>query len=72
MPKPKRDVDALTTAQVATMLGVPKSTLNFWLRTGRLVGPPPDATNGYRIWRPGDVEMLRRIIESEQLGDLTK
>jgi hypothetical protein len=65
---PKRDADTLTTAKVAKMLAVPKSTLNYWLRTGRLVGPPPDPTNGYRSWREGDVEMLRRIIESELIG----
>lgn len=60
------DRDQLTTAQVATILGVSKRTLKTWLGNGKVAEPTRNPKNDYRIWKLADVDAIRRIIESEK------
>jgi len=60
------DREQLTTAQVATILGVSKRTLKTWLANGKVAEPARNPNNDYRLWKLADVDAIRRIIESEK------
>ncbi|MCC6538391.1 MAG: MerR family DNA-binding transcriptional regulator [Bryobacterales bacterium] len=55
----KRTASDLNTAQVARVLGVSKKTLYRMLQDGRIPEPPRTERN-YRIWSPGQVELIRQ------------
>ena len=61
--------DALTTGQVAEMLGVKVNTLQKWDLRGKF--PPelrPTRRDGIRIWTRAQVEELKRLINTPYLG----
>lgn len=67
MPRRKftRRTEALTTIQVARILGISTRTLYRELAAGELPEPPRNPDNGYRQWRPQDVEHLRLLLRSK-------
>jgi DNA-binding transcriptional MerR regulator len=50
---------------VAATLGVTKTTLKNWLRSGKISEPLRDPSNGYRVWRAQDVDRIRRMLQGE-------
>jgi len=51
----------LTTLEVAHELKVSKQTLLNWLYSGK-VPEPPRNRNGYRLWSPSRVSLVRKLI----------
>jgi excisionase family DNA binding protein len=56
---------ALTSEQVASILGVSKRTLKNWLRSGKIPEPKRNPRNNYRMWTLTDVEVIRYILRGE-------
>jgi DNA-binding transcriptional MerR regulator len=56
---------ALTSEQVATILGVTKKTLKNWLKSGKVPEPARNPDNNYRIWTLADVDAIRNIIREK-------
>jgi excisionase family DNA binding protein len=55
----------LSSAEVAQMLGVTKTTLKAWLRAGKIPEPERDPSNGYRIWTLQEVDQIRKRLREE-------
>ena len=53
---------ALTTCQVAEILGITKKTLKNWLKASFIPEPRRNPANRYRCWTLEDVEGIRRIL----------
>jgi len=67
---PKIKKRYLTVKEVANLLGVTPLTLRNWDKSGKLKAYR-NPINNYRIYRPEDIELLLREIESKgkiQLG----
>jgi DNA-binding transcriptional MerR regulator len=47
------------------MIGVTKTTLKTWLRTGKVPEPERDPSNGYRIWTLLEVDQIRQKLRDE-------
>lgn len=60
----------LTTLEVARELGVSKQTLLNWLYA-RKVPEPPRNRNGYRLWGPARVSLVRQLIREGRLNRRT-
>ena len=54
----------LTVKEVADLLGVTPLTLRNWDKSGKLKAYR-NPINNYRIYKPGDVELLLRKIETQ-------
>jgi DNA-binding transcriptional MerR regulator len=54
---------------VAATLGVTKTTLKNWLRSGKIAEPLRDPNNGYRVWRSQDVDRIRRMLLQGEVID---
>lgn len=50
----------MTSAQVARILGTNRSTLHYWIKSGRIEPPLTDPSNGYYVWTRNDVEAAIR------------
>ncbi len=55
----------LTSAQVATMLGVSKRNLHYWVQRGKVPKPEVNPDNGYYRWSANEVEAIRNILREE-------
>lgn len=60
----------LTTLQVANELSVSKQTLLNWLYAKK-VPEPPRNRNGYRLWSPARVSLIRQLIREGRLHQRT-
>ncbi len=60
----------LTTLEVARELNVSKQTLLNWLYA-RKVPEPPRNRNGYRLWSPARVSLVRQLIREGRLNRRT-
>ena len=60
----------LTTLEVARELSVSKQTLLNWLYA-RKVPEPPRNKNGYRLWSPARVSLVRQLIREGRLNRRT-
>ena len=67
MPRARRQAASryFSSAQVARILGIHKTTLHHWIRTGKIDRPEADPANGYYRWSAYDVDGLRRTLEKE-------
>ncbi|WP_329013848.1 MerR family transcriptional regulator [Streptomyces sp. NBC_00690] len=61
------DADGLTVGQVSTCLDVTVRALHHWDEIG-LARPSLRTTAGYRLYTPGDLERLHRIVVYRELG----
>jgi excisionase family DNA binding protein len=57
--------DYLTTAQVTTRLGVARSTLNRWVKEGKL---PRYSLGGKVLFKPSDVDSLVKLADNVEFG----
>ena len=62
IPKVKKSY--LTVKEVADLLGVTPLTLRNWDKSGKLKAHR-NLINNYRIYKPGDIELLLRKIETQ-------
>ena len=62
IPKVKKRY--LTVKEVADLLGVTPLTLRNWDKSGKLKAYR-NPINNYRIYKPGDIELLLRKIETQ-------
>jgi len=62
IPKVKKSY--LTVKEVADLLGVTPLTLRNWDKSGKLKAYR-NPINNYRIYKPGDIELLLRKIETQ-------
>ena len=60
----------LTTLEVARELNVSKQTLLNWLYA-RKVPEPPRNRNGYRLWSPARVSLVRQLVREGRLNRRT-
>ena len=60
----------LTTLEVARELSVSKQTLLNWLYAKK-VPEPPRNKNGYRLWSPARVSLVRQLIREGRLNRRT-
>ncbi len=60
----------LTTLEVARELNVSKQTLLNWLYQKK-VPEPPRNRNGYRLWSPARVSLVRQLIREGRLNRRT-
>jgi hypothetical protein len=60
----------LTTLEVARELNVSKQTLLNWLYAGK-VPEPPRNRNGYRLWSPARVSLVRQLVREGRLNRRT-
>ena len=53
----------LSTVEVATKVGVPRATLQYWIKEGKIRIPKPKLRGGVaiRLWTPGDVQKAREL-----------
>ena len=57
-----REIQYLSTGQVAEILGITKRTLKNWLKASLIPEPQRNPMNRYRRWTLQDVESVRRIV----------
>lgn len=60
----------LTTLEVAHELGVSKQTILNWLYAGR-VQEPPRNPQGYRLWSPSRVDLIRTMMQDGRVHKRT-
>ena len=53
----------LSTVEVAKEVKVPRATLQYWIKEGKLEAPKTKLRNGVavRLWTAGDVEKARKL-----------
>jgi len=53
----------LSTVAVADEVGVPRATLQYWIKEGKIAAPKTKLRNGVavRLWTAGDVEKARKL-----------
>ena len=53
----------LSTVEVADALSVPRATLQYWIKEGKLSAPRTRLRNGVavRLWAAADVEKARKL-----------
>ena len=56
----------LTSVRVAGILGISKRTLHNWVKNGKIPPPEVDPSNGYYLWKMGDVDAIRNILLEEK------
>lgn len=66
-PSMPREAKFLSSAEVAEILGVTKTTLKLWLRLGKIHEPERNPTNNYRLWSAVDIAELRSRVENGRL-----
>lgn len=59
--------EGATVGIAAARVGVTVRTLHYWDRIG-LAGPSGRSSGGYRLYLPGDVERLRRVVAYREAG----
>lgn len=60
----------LSTVEVADEVGVPRATLQYWIKQGKLSAPRTRLRNGVavRLWAAADVEKVRKLKGSLKRG----
>ncbi len=56
----------LTTAQIASALGVAKRTLLNWINTGKVTAPAKTTKKGFYRWTLADLENVRAILRESE------
>jgi excisionase family DNA binding protein len=53
----------LSTVEVANEVGVPRATLQYWIKEGKIAAPKTRLRNGVavRLWATADVEKARKL-----------
>jgi len=53
----------LSTVEVADEVGVPRATLQYWIKEGKIAAPRTRLRNGVavRLWTAADVEKARKL-----------
>ena len=53
----------LSTVEVADEVGVPRATLQYWIKEGKIAAPKTRLRNGVavRLWATADVEKARKL-----------
>lgn len=53
----------LSTVEVADEVGVPRATLQYWIKEGKIAAPRTKLRNGIavRLWTAGDIEKARKL-----------
>ena len=53
----------LSTVEVAKAVKVPRATLQYWIKEGKIAAPRTRLRNGVavRLWTSGDVEKARKL-----------
>jgi len=63
-----REIQYLSTGQVAEILGITKKTLKNWLKASFIPEPQRNPMNRYRRWTLQDIESIRRIVSERNRG----
>jgi DNA-binding transcriptional MerR regulator len=53
----------LSTVKLADEVGVPRSTLQYWIKEGKIAAPKTMLRNGVavRLWTTADIEKARKL-----------
>jgi excisionase family DNA binding protein len=53
----------LSTVEVANEVGIPRATLQYWIKEGKIAAPKTRLRNGVavRLWAAADVEKARKL-----------
>jgi predicted site-specific integrase-resolvase len=57
---------ALSTAQVAAMFEVDRSTLQRWIRENKIPEPPRDPESNWQVWGQFELDALARAVQSKR------
>jgi DNA-binding transcriptional MerR regulator len=60
----------LSTVEVAAAIGVPRATLQYWIKQRKIAAPKARLRGGVavRLWTPADVEKARKLKGSLKPG----
>jgi excisionase family DNA binding protein len=60
----------LSTVEVAAAVGVPRATLQYWIKTGKIAAPKTKLRGGVavRLWTGAQVEKARKLKGSLKPG----
>jgi predicted DNA-binding transcriptional regulator AlpA len=60
----------LSTVEVSAAIGVPRATLQYWIKRKKIAAPKPRIRGGVavRLWTPADVERARKLKGSLKPG----
>jgi excisionase family DNA binding protein len=60
----------LSTVEVARKVGVPRATLQYWIKEGKIAAPKTKLRNGVavRLWTPEGVEEAKNLKGSLKRG----
>ena len=64
----------LSTVEVALKIGVPRATLQYWIKKGKIRAPKPKLRGGVavRLWDPDDVREARELKGTLRSGPVSK
>jgi hypothetical protein len=59
-----------TTIEAAATAGIPRATLQNWIKTGKISAPPVRLVGGkaVRFWMPAEVEKVRKLKGTFRFG----
>lgn len=63
--KTRSSIGFLTSAQVASALGITKRTLHNWIKAGKITASEMNPDNGYYRWTLADVEAIRNTLREQ-------
>ena len=63
-----------TTVEVANKEKIPRATLQYWIKEGKVQTPKPKLRGGVavRLWTPGNVQEARRLKGTLRRGPVSK
>ena len=64
----------LSTVEVAVELGVPRATLQYWIKQGKIQAPKPKLRDGVavRLWTPSDIRGAKQLKGTLKPGPVSK
>jgi DNA-binding transcriptional MerR regulator len=64
----------LSTVEVADEVGIPRATLQYWIKERKISAPKPKLRNGVavRLWTSADVEKARKLKGALRRGPAPK
>jgi predicted site-specific integrase-resolvase len=56
----------LSTSEVSEMFGVPRATLNRWIKEGKIPEPARDPDNNWPIWQQPELDAISRALQNSK------
>jgi predicted site-specific integrase-resolvase len=56
----------LNTSEVAEMFGVTRTTLDRWIREGKIPEPARNPENGWPIWQQPELDAIAKVLKGRK------